>query len=311
VRKEHLGSKTADSLQERLAAVCRDVPEVRDAAAVLGALLPLLRDADPGAVTPAMTAAEACACLERGQPLLRGLDLEIDAAAARDLLLGLARAREGAFPSETARRLRTALERDDPGSDELLAAAAAGDRDTVDAAAGQRELDPDLLWTLVRAALWPALRAWRRALAPLVEGTPWQRGSCFICGTPATIGELRADGARHLRCLQCGADWRIRRLHCPSCGNEDHATLHMLYEEGRRQTRRVEACDRCRRYIKVIAAVTPTPSELLGVEDLATSQLDVVARQHGYARCPEAATPSPRIHRKHSTTVHHPKEETS
>jgi len=291
-------SATAQALQQRLSAVSRDVPEVREAAAALGALLPLLRDADPGAVTPAMTAAEACACLERGQPLLRGLDLEIDAEAARDLLLGLARAREAASPSEPARRLRSALESDDPGSDELLVAAAAGDRDSVDAAARRRELDPDLLWTLVRAALWPALRAWRRTLAPLVEGTPWQRGSCFICGTPATIGELRADGARHLRCLQCGADWRVRRLHCPSCGNEDHATLRTLYEEGRRQTRRVEACDRCRRYVKVVAAVTPMPSELLGVEDLATTQLDVVAREHGYARCPEAATTLPRNHRK-------------
>ena len=284
VHRQRRDPATAQAVQERLAAVCRDVPEVREAAAVLGALLPLLRAADLGVAAPALTAVAACACLERGQPLLQGLDLEIDADAARDLLLGLARAREAACPSEPARRLRTALERNDPGSDELLAAAAAGDRDSVAAAARQRDLDPDLLWTLARAALWPAFQVWRHTLAPLVEGTHWQLGSCFVCGTPAAIGELRADGARHLRCLQCGADWRVGRLHCPCCGNEDHASLRTLYEEGRRATRRVEACDRCRRYVKVVAATAPIPADLLWVEDLATNRLDIVARQHGYAR---------------------------
>jgi len=121
-------------------------------------------------------------------------------------------------------------------------------------------------------------------LAPLAEGIPWQRDSCYVCGAPAALGELREDGARHLRCLQCGAVWRVPRLRCPSCGNEDHATLSTLSEEGRRGTRRVEACERCRRYVKVIAAAAPTPDEMLLLEDLATLHLDAVARERGFAR---------------------------
>jgi FdhE protein len=284
MRERSKGAEAADPLRERLAAVTRETPGVRDAAAVLGAIVPLLRDADMGVATPAMTADQACTRLERGEPLLRGLDLEIDEDAARELMLGLARARESASPSEPTRQLRAALERGEPDVGELLPPAAAGDREEVAAAARRWGLDPDLLWALAQATLWPALRAWRRALAPLAEGLPWQRSACFVCGAPAAIGELRADGARHLRCLHCGADWRVRRLCCPSCGNEDHATLCTLYEEGRRETRRVEACGRCRRYVKVIAAAAPIPAELLRVEDLATIHLDVVARQHGYAR---------------------------
>ena len=46
----------------------------------------------------------------------------------------------------------------------------------------------------------------------------------------------------------------------------------------------MEACDRCRRYVKVIAAAAPTPADLLAVEDLATLHLDVIARERGYAR---------------------------
>lgn len=273
----------ADPLRERIAALCRESPDVREAAAVLVAILPLLREADLGASPPAMTADEARTLLEQGRPLLRGLDLEIDEGAVRELLLSLARAREAVLPSESARRLRAALEREDPGIGELLPLAAAGDREQVIAAARRRDLDPDILWTLAQAVLRPALWSWRRSLAPLAEGIPWHRDSCFVCGAPAALGELREDGARHLRCLQCGAGWRVRRLHCPSCGNEDHATLCTLYEEGRRETRRVEACERCRRYLKLIAAAVPTPVELLAVEDLATLHLDAVARERGFA----------------------------
>ena len=277
-------SAAADPLRERIAALGREFPDLREAAAVLGALLPLLRDAEPGAALPAIAADQARACLEQGLPLLHGLDLGIDETAARDLAVGLAGALEAALRSEPARRIRVALERDDPAIGELLLPAASGDREALAAVARRRDLDADLLWSLAQAALRPALRAWRRALVPLAEGVFWQRGSCFVCGAPAILGELREDGARHLRCLQCGADWRIRRLHCPSCGNEDHASLRTLYEEGRRETRRVEACDRCRRYVKVIAATTATATELLAVEDLATIHLDVVAREHGYTR---------------------------
>jgi FdhE protein len=273
-----------DPLRERLAAVSRNTPGVREAAAVLGAIVPLLRDADVVVATPAMTADQACSRLERGEPLLRGLDLEIDEESARNLMLGLARARVSASPSEPARQLRAALERGDPDVGELLAPAAAGDRGEITAAARRRGLDPDLLWALAQATLWPALRAWHRALAPLAEAIPWERSVCFVCGAPATIGELRASGARHLRCLQCGADWRVRRLRCPSCGNEDHATLRTLYEEGQRGIHQVEACERCRRYIKVVASTAPIPAELLAAEDLATIHLDTAARQHGYVR---------------------------
>lgn len=257
---------------------------MREAATVFGAILPLLREADLGAVPLALTTEKARVLLEQGLPLLRGLDLRIDEGSSHDLLVNLARAREAALPSEPARRLRAALEAGDPGVGELLPLAAAGDRGQIAAAARHRDLDPDLLWTLAQAVLRPALRAWHRILAPLAGGIPWHRDFCFVCGTHAVLGELREDGARHLRCLQCGAGWRVRRLHCPSCGNDDHATLCTLYEEGRRETRRVKACGRCRRYIKLIAAAAPTSAELLAVEDLATLHMDVVARENGFER---------------------------
>jgi len=249
---------------------------------VYGAVLPLLRDAEIGATVPAFTPEEACGRLGQGLHLLRGLDLGVDADAAHALTLRLARALEAVRPTASVRRLREALERGDPHARELLPHVAGGEREAVFEAARERGLDPNLLWTLSHASLRPAFRAWCRALAPLAEGIPWQRASCFVCGAPAAIGELRVDGGRHLRCGQCGASWQVRRLQCPWCGNEDHTTLRTLYEDGRRATCRVEACDRCRRYLKVVAAAVPTPPEALVLVDLSTIRLDRVARERGY-----------------------------
>jgi formate dehydrogenase maturation protein FdhE len=46
----------------------------------------------------------------------------------------------------------------------------------------------------------------------------------------------------------------------------------------------VEVCNQCRGYLKVIVSFTPTPPQLLPVEDLATLHLDYIAEKHGYAR---------------------------
>ena len=43
-------------------------------------------------------------------------------------------------------------------------------------------------------------------------------------------------------------------------------------------------CDECGGYLKVSAAFSPTPVELLPVEDLATVHLDYIAQERGYAR---------------------------
>jgi FdhE protein len=266
----------------RLESLARECPELETSAAVYGALLPLLRDAEVGTAPPALTPDAARERLEHGRHLLEGLDLGIDATAAHELTLRLARALETARPTAAAHRIREALERGDPHARELLPLIAGGEREAVFEAARARGLEPNMLWTLAHAGLRPALRALCRALAPLAEGIPWHHPSCFVCGAPAAIGELRADGARHLRCGQCGASWHIRRLQCPWCGNEDHATLRTLYEVGRRASCRVEACDRCRHYLKVVAAAGPTPPEALVLEDLATIHLDRVARERGY-----------------------------
>lgn len=68
------------------------------------------------------------------------------------------------------------------------------------------------------------------------------------------------------------------------CGNEDHRSLRYLYDEHNREKARIEACDKCKGYLKVISCFAPTPADMLAVEDLATLPLDYIAKEQGYAQ---------------------------
>jgi FdhE protein len=284
---------TSDPIILRLRALAQGSPDLQDAARMYEAILPVLRDADLGVGPISLTPEQARAKMKKGQPLLFDLALDLDVEAMRELMLRLARAVESPLgekrpqKSEAARLVRCALEENRLDIDALLPHIAAGERGTLTSAAQSLQLDPDLVWSLAQSALKPALRAWRRQLTPLAKGISWHKGCCFVCGAVATLAELQENNqCKHLRCGQCGADWQFPRLQCLYCGNEEHKTQGYLYPETRSEVMRVEVCNKCHCYSKIIAAFTPTPPEMLPVEDLATLHLDYLAQELGYSRRP-------------------------
>jgi FdhE protein len=223
--------------------------------------------------------------LAEGEFLLRGATLVFDHSGARELMIRLARSLE-AVGLVAMSPIRSALEEDRLAPEELLGHVSGGDYPSLAARAEEQALDPPLLWTLAQSALKPTLQAWCGELAPLVHTAgEWEKACCFICGAPASLGELQGNGqARHLRCGQCGADWLIRRLQCVYCGNEDASLLGILSPEGRRENVRVDVCDKCHGYLKVVTRFAPSSPEELAVEDLSTLFLDCLAQDRGYRR---------------------------
>jgi FdhE protein len=276
-----------DPLERRLSALVRDRPGLGEAAEVYRVTLPLLRDAGPIAAPIALTENQAREKISRGEPLLCGCALHFDRDAARELLLHLVRGLSEAGVKGMS-RIRRALEEDRLIPAELLRHAVEGDYPFVARRAEENVLAPSLLWTLAQSAIKPALRAWRRELASLVPGAgAWEKAVCYLCGAPASLGELQGnEQAKHLRCGQCGADWPCRRLRCVYCGNEDPATLGILYPDDRRDIVRVEVCEVCRGYLKVVACFTPASPEELALADLSTLDLDNYAQGQGYRRPP-------------------------
>lgn len=272
-------------LERRLRALGDGFPELREAAETYRVLLSVLRDAPAGAAPLEMAAADAARKLAGGEPLLGGATLDFDLDATRGLAIRLAEAllRHGIAKAAS---VRIALGRERFPLERLLRHAAAGECVFVRTLARVLAVDPALLDLVAQNAVKPALRSWSRQLAPLARGLSWERGYCFVCGARAALAELRGNElSRHLRCGRCGADWGVRRLLCPFCGNENPASLGFLHSGEPMEKARVEVCDRCGEYVKVVAAFEPASPEEVVVEDLATLPLDYAARARGYTCC--------------------------
>jgi len=283
-------AKAGDPLVCRLRALSSSSPELRDAALAYETILPIIREADLGVTPISISVRETVAKMERGSFILQDMELYIDSCAYSDLVASLAGALEqlGTVKSSgagVALDIRIALEDESFDSGSFLMHVACGMRDLIGPLVTNHRLDHDLLWTLGCMSIRPALREWQQQLTPLVDASGWGKGYCFVCGATATLAELRGNNqSRHLRCGQCGADWPIRRLQCIYCGNDHHHSRGFLYAESQNDHARVEVCDKCSGYIKLISSFDPLPSDLLTVEDLATLRLDFISTERGYRR---------------------------
>lgn len=277
-------TQSSDPLINQLRTLAQSSPELKPAAQIYEIILPILRDANLRVTPIEMPGLGAHEKLGRGIPLLRDENLSVDPNATRELLMQLTRALEKTPRGAEAKPIRTAFERNKIDVAALWLHLVQNDHAYVDALAQELKLDPGFFWTLAQNAVKAAYRAWAQQLGPLPPQTDWESANCFVCGDIAMLAELQGnDQERHLRCGRCGADWKYRRLKCIYCGNENPKTLGTLYEDATRNKMSAQTCDNCHGYIKMIAAFSPNPPEMLIVQDLVSLPLDFIAQQNGYA----------------------------
>jgi len=140
----------------------------------------------------------------------------------------------------------------------------------------------NLVELFLEESLRPALEKVVQSYGKAVKKYDWSEGYCPICGREPKIGEIRDDeGARYLYCNQCGFEWDYRRIKCPFCGNEEQQTLaYFTIEEDSRY--RVDVCNECKRYIKIVDFRDTKEKANMDVEDIATLHLDMLANDEGY-----------------------------
>lgn len=138
-----------------------------------------------------------------------------------------------------------------------------------------------------RALAWIFLQPYAEFLAghresAIVEGTP---STCPLCGCNPIVGVLRSEGdgaKKSLVCMLCAHEWSFRRIYCPSCGEEREPQM-AYYSAPEIAHVRVDVCDTCHTYLKSID-LTKTGLAVAVVDELATTPLDLWARQHGYEK---------------------------
>ncbi|MBI1873337.1 MAG: formate dehydrogenase accessory protein FdhE [Acidobacteria bacterium] len=136
---------------------------------------------------------------------------------------------------------------------------------------------------VLEALLQPfAEQSANRSVSPALE-----RGSsrCPFCGGLPVVGVLREEGQGARRALICGLCLTEReyvRVVCPGCGEQQFEVLP-VYTADQFASVRIEACDRCHRYLKTID-LSKDGLAVPIVDDIASVSLDLWARQRGYVR---------------------------
>jgi FdhE protein len=112
-------------------------------------------------------------------------------------------------------------------------------------------------------------------------------GLCPLCRLAPLVSVLREDKLadtlrRTLLCPRCSREWDYPRVLCPSCKEERPEKLPR-YTAQEIPWMRVEACDSCGKYLKSVDLTQNWDAEPV-VDELASTPLDVIAREHGYTK---------------------------
>jgi FdhE protein len=108
---------------------------------------------------------------------------------------------------------------------------------------------------------------------------------CPFCSARPVAGVLRGEGdgaKRWLLCSMCSTEWQYRRVVCPNCGEQDKDRLP-VYTASDFDHVRVDACDRCKTYIKSVD-LTRDGRAVPVVDELATVALNIWAENQGYSK---------------------------
>jgi FdhE protein len=286
-------AKLTDSAEARWLAVREARPDLEPALALQRRLLGRVLDAaavlDGGRLPRlSLPSKYVAAKLARGVPALAGEPIPLPVPALAPTLVQLCEALAEGGAGEAARHIGSVIADGSIDAGSLLTTSLHRDHATLRAVAVHRGLSPDLLWLVAELAVSPFVHALQRLLfggatADLdaaLDG--WDRGYCAACGSWPAVAEV-VRGHRTLRCSFCAAGWELTSYACIYCREAGERFVTAAPNEERKD-RRVEVCSACGGYLKTIDVPDLSPFPLLSISDIETTDLDVAAMEHGYAR---------------------------
>jgi FdhE protein len=138
----------------------------------------------------------------------------------------------------------------------------------------------------------------RAATAPVLEALPevaralpiaGEERFCPACGGSPQVsvfvdsGEALVTGQRRLVCARCANEWVYPRMTCVACGETESSKLVVLADPDQLPHLRIDACERCKRYIVSVDARLEGHAVAV-VDELAAIPLDIVAAERGFTK---------------------------
>jgi formate dehydrogenase accessory protein FdhE len=140
---------------------------------------------------------------------------------------------------------------------------------------------------LARAATSPVLEA----LPDVARALPiaGEERFCPVCGGPPQVsvfldsGEALVTGQRRLVCSRCASEWVYPRMTCVACGETESSKLIVLADPEQLPHLRIDACERCKRYIVSVDARLEGHAVPV-VDEIAAISLDIAAAERGFTK---------------------------
>ncbi|MBN2563491.1 MAG: formate dehydrogenase accessory protein FdhE [Phycisphaerae bacterium] len=144
-----------------------------------------------------------------------------------------------------------------------------------------------VLATLTRAVTFPHWQLVSERWLPDLGLDRWGRSRCPTCGGPPGLVEIGTAGRagdgitaapkRLMHCPFCGCRWVVPGLKCPACDStrSGDAKYYFTTEE---PELRVDFCNKCNHYVKVVNADKIAGRLHIGLELLTTAHLDAIAQ---------------------------------
>jgi FdhE protein len=221
--------------------------------------------------------------VKEGFSLIQKEDFPVDTEASNQLFQTLCQIGKDANPhmAEQAIKIKEVINNKKIDLKKLLRQGAKGQK--IEQVADESGLDKTVFLFLIQSSIRPSIEAGVEQLRNEVDPETWLKGYCPLCGSFPSLSLLKEEvGKRYLLCSFCGYQWRIERLICPFCNNQEQRSLQYLCGEGE-ESYRIDLCDKCHQYIKTIDYRNLEESDP-SLEDLATLHLDILASQKGYKR---------------------------
>ncbi len=222
-----------------------------------------------------------------GKPLLPRDSFPLDREISRDLILKLMRflLDNKGHLAEAAQIVEREMEHDPEFLDTALDKYLSGDDDFFRSFGEKTPSGPRCLNFLVQTGATPSIVKTADALSlALPRNHTWSQGHCPVCGSLPYIAELREkQGFKYLHCSFCHTAYRFKRMGCPFCATEKSDALDFFHTK-EIPGFRVDICNSCNLYIKIIDFREMDKKALPPIDDLESLPLDIKAKEQGHIR---------------------------
>ncbi|MFH1155489.1 MAG: formate dehydrogenase accessory protein FdhE [Pseudomonadota bacterium] len=221
--------------------------------------------------------------VSNGFPLIEPWQFSLDVPEALELMATLSQLAEAKVPKleQAARAIHKAVREKKPELSTLFSDLLKGREEQVSDLASDLDISVEELSFFAHAAMAPSIRTGALQLARYLKPGEPQAGVCPVCGSSPAMGYFDQNGARYLACSLCRHTWMVKRMGCALCQSQDAERHHYFFSESEKGYR-VDLCDACRRYLKIVDTREIPRDFFPDLELVTTLHLDIKAMDQGY-----------------------------